>query len=120
MDARTRAAFALAILAQAAHSVEEYVYRLFDVFGPTRFVSRLFSANLGLGFALANVAIVLFGVWCYFGRVRLSHPSARGYAWFWTCVELGNGMGHFIFATRRGTYFPGVGPHRCSSSQRHT
>jgi hypothetical protein len=109
MDARSRAAFALVILAQAAHSVEEYVYRLFDVFGPARFVSRVFSANLSLGFALANIAVVLFGGWCYFARVRLSHPSARGYAWFWTCLELANGVGHVILAAGQGVYFPGVG-----------
>ena len=109
MDARSRAAFALVVLAQAAHSVEEYVYRLFDVFGPARFVSGLFTDNLPLGFAVANIAIVLFGVWCYVARVRPYHPSARGYAWFWTCLELANGVGHVFLAVRQGGYFPGVG-----------
>ena len=109
MDSRSRIAFALVILAQAAHSVEEYVFRLFDVFAPARWVSGLFSANLALGFALGNVCIVLFGAWCYWARVRPSHPGARGYAWFWTCLELGNGMSHILFATLRGAYFPGVG-----------
>lgn len=109
MDSRSRIAFALVILAQAAHSVEEYVFRLFDVFAPARWVSGLFSANLALGFALGNVCIVLFGAWCYWARVRPSHPGARGVAWFWACLELGNGMGHILFAVLRGTYFPGVG-----------
>jgi hypothetical protein len=109
MDPRSRAAFGLLILAQAAHSVEEYAYRLFDVFAPARFVSGLFSSNIALGFALANTAIVLFGVWCYLARVRSSHPSARGYAWFWTCLEFANGIGHLLLSARRGGYFPGVG-----------
>jgi hypothetical protein len=109
MDSRSRIAFALVILAQAAHSVEEYVFRLFDVFAPARWVSGLFGSDLAFGFALANVCIVLFGAWCYWARVRLSHPGARGYAWFWACLELGNGMGHILFATLRGAYFPGVG-----------
>ena len=39
------------ILAQAAHSTEEYVFRLFDVFAPARFVSSLVSDNLAVGFA---------------------------------------------------------------------
>jgi hypothetical protein len=109
MNWRSRAAFGLLILAQAAHSVEEYVYRLFDVFGPARFVSNLFSSNIALGFAIANICIVLVGVWCYLARVRSSHPSARGYAWFWTCLEFANGLGHVILSVRRGGYFPGVG-----------
>jgi hypothetical protein len=109
MDSRSRIAFALVILAQAAHSVEEYAFRLFDVFAPARWVSGLFSTNLALGFALANVCIVLFGVWCYWARVRPFHPGAREYAWFWACLELGNGMGHILLSALRGTYFPGVG-----------
>lgn len=109
MDSRSRTAFALVIVAQAAHSVEEYVFRLFDVFAPARWVSGLFSANLALGFALANVCLVLFGVWCHWARVRPSHPGARGYAWFWASLELGNGMSHILFSLLRRTYFPGVG-----------
>ena len=75
MDSRSRDAFGLLILAQAAHSVEEYFYRLFDVFAPARFVSGLFSSNTALGFALANIGIVLFGACCYLARVRPSHQS---------------------------------------------
>ena len=109
MDSRSRAAFGFLIAAQAAHSVEEYVFRLFDVFGPARFVSGLFSNNTAMGFALANTVLVLFGVWCYLARVRTSHPSERGYAWFWTGLELANGVGHVILSILRGGYFPGVG-----------
>jgi len=109
MDARTRTAFALLIVAQAAHSVEEYEFRLFDAFGPARFVSRLFSSDAATGFALANIGLVLFGVWCYVARVRTLHPSAPVYAWCWTCLELANGIGHLALSMSRGGYFPGVG-----------
>jgi hypothetical protein len=108
MDARSRAAFGLLILAQAAHSVEEYVHRLFDVFAPARLVSGLVSSDAAVGFALVNITIVAFGAWCYLARVRPSHPSARGYAWFWTCLELANGVGHVMLSVRRGGYFPGL------------
>jgi hypothetical protein len=108
MDSRSRAAFGLLILAQGAHSVEEYAFRLFDVFGPARFVSSLFSDNIARGFAVANIGIVLVGVWCYVARVRTPHPSERAYAWFWTCLELGNGVGHLILSGVRGGYFPGA------------
>ena len=108
MDPRSRRAFAFVILAQAAHSVEEYVYRLFDVFAPARFVSGLFSSDTAFGFALANGLLVGFGAWCYLARVRPSRASARAYAWFWTCLEAANGTGHVLFAIIRGGYFPGV------------
>jgi hypothetical protein len=109
MDARSRTAFALLIVAQAAHSVEEYEFRLFETFGPAGFVSRLFSSDAATGFAVANLAIVLFGLWCYAARVRTMHPSAPVYAWSWTCLELANGMVHLVLAISRGGYFPGVG-----------
>jgi Protein of unknown function with HXXEE motif len=105
-----RRAFALVIAAQAAHSVEEYAMRLFDVFAPARAVSSVFGAgDLARGFAIANALIVLFGVWCYVFRVRTGHPSARGYAWFWCGLELANGVGHLLLAAAAGGYFPGAG-----------
>jgi hypothetical protein len=108
MDSRSRAAFLALIVAQAAHSIEEYVFRLFDVLAPARFISGLLSSNLARGFAIANIALVLFGVWCYVARVHHGLPSARGLAWFWALLELGNGIGHSAFALARGGYFPGV------------
>jgi hypothetical protein len=42
--------FLFLILTQAAHSIEEYVTRLYQVFAPARFVSSLISNNLALGF----------------------------------------------------------------------
>jgi hypothetical protein len=44
-----RAGFLILILTQAAHSVEEYVFRLYDVLAPARFISGLFSADLPTG-----------------------------------------------------------------------
>ena len=102
-------AFALLIAAQAAHSVEEYVFRLFDVFAPARYVSSQFSSDAATGFALANGALVLFGIWCYAARVRTQHPSGHAYAWFWVCLELANGTSHILQSFIRGGYFPGVG-----------
>jgi hypothetical protein len=108
VDARSRTAFGLLIAAQAAHSVEEYVFRLYDVFAPARFVGGLFGRDLATGFAVGNVLLVLFGLWCYLARVRPGHPSSRGYAWFWTGLEGVNGCGHLLFAAARGGYFPGA------------
>lgn len=41
-----KSTFLALILAQACHSVEEYVFRLYDVFPPARFVSGLFSKGV--------------------------------------------------------------------------
>lgn len=109
MDSRGRAAFLILIAAQAAHSIEEYVFRLFDVFGPSRFVSGLVSSDLARGFAIANAAVVAFGLWCYVARVRPGHSASHAFLWFWTLLEFGNGIGHIVLAISRGGYFPGVG-----------
>ena len=108
MSPRSRWAFLVLILAQAAHSTEEYVFRLFDVFAPARFVSSLVSDDLALGFALVSVGLVLFGLWCYAARVRPGHSSGAVFAWLWTVLELGNGIGHTALALSQCGYFPGV------------
>lgn len=108
MSDRTRQLFLALILAQAAHSVEEYVFRLYDVLAPARMISGLVSQNRGLGFAVVNLALVLFGVWCYLARVRSNHRSGVGWAWVWALLEGANGTGHLLFAGARGEYFPGA------------
>ena len=108
MDSRTQFAFLLLILAQTAHSVEEYIFRLYEVFAPARFISSLVSDDLSTGFVIANAALVLFGLWCYMARVRGAHRSAQAWVWLWIVIEFCNGIGHAVFALMRGRYFPGV------------
>jgi hypothetical protein len=96
------------IAAQAAHSLEEYFFRLYDVLAPARWVASLFSSNLRVGFAIGNALLVLFGIWCYAARVRPHHRSARAWAWFWAALETANGIGHLAFAVDAGGYFPGA------------
>lgn len=109
MDRRVQVVFLFLILAQAAHSVEEYFTKLYDVLPPARFISGLISHDLALGFLIANVALVAFGLWCWAVPVRSRWSAAAGFIWFWTILELGNGAGHIIFALSRGGYFPGAG-----------
>ena len=108
METTTRTAFLALIAVQAAHSTEEYVFVLYDVFAPARFASELVSTNPALGFAILNAAIVAFGAWCYFARVRPGRASAPGWMWLWVFVSLGNGVVHSAMAILRGGYFPGV------------
>ena len=96
------------ILAQGAHSIEECVTKLYEVFAPARFVSSLVSNDLALGFVVANAALVAFGLWCWAVPLRSGWRAAPGLIWFWTILELGNGISHSAFALWRGGYFPGV------------
>jgi hypothetical protein len=57
---------------------------------------------------LVNAGLVLFGLWCYLARVRPDRLSGRVFAWFWTCLELTNGVGHCVLPLSRSGYFPGV------------
>lgn len=108
MSPRSRWAFLLLILTQAAHSVEEYAFRLYEVFAPARFLAGVLNDDPAFGFALGNAGLVLFGLWCYAARVRPDHPSAPLFAWSWAVLEFVNGIGHTALALSEGGYFPGV------------
>ena len=108
LDGRTRFAFLLLILAQAAHSIEEFLFRLYDVLAPARFVASWLGLPPALGFALANALLVLFGLWCWYAVVRRGRRGGRGLAWFWALVECANGIAHIALAIAAGGYFPGL------------
>ena len=97
--------FLALILAQAAHSVEEYVFRLYDVLAPARYVSSLLGIDRQIGFVIANAALVLFGLWCWH-RTRRSGRVAL--VWFWALLEIANGLAHVGLAIAAGGYFPGL------------
>ena len=84
MDSRSRFAFLILVLVQAMHSVEEYVFKLYDVFAPARFVSGLVSDDLPTGFAVVNIGFVALGTWCYLARVQAG-------AWLGSVVGLAVG-----------------------------
>jgi hypothetical protein len=105
---RFQLTFAALVLAQAAHSVEEYVGRLWETFPPAAFVSGLVSSDREHGFLVLNCLLVIFGVWCLVWPVRRAWPKARAFVWLWVGVEVVNGIGHPIWSLRQGSYTPGV------------
>ena len=101
-------AFLVLVIAQATHSVEEYLFRLYEVFPPARFVSGLISTDLRTGFIAFNVAFVTFGFWCYAIPVRKGMPAALLLMWFWVVVEILNGIGHPVISIIERSYIPGT------------
>lgn len=105
---RLQFTFLALVVVQAAHSVEEYAGRLYEVFPPARFVSGLISDDLQRGFVIFNLVLVAFGIWCFLWPVRLGWPAAAALAWIWVGIELVNGVGHPLWSLREGAYTPGV------------
>jgi Protein of unknown function with HXXEE motif len=105
---RVQPAFAGLILAQTAHSIEEYAGRLWESFPPARFVSGLISSDLERNFLLLNGALIAVGVWCLFWPVRRGWPVAGSLAWIWVMIEVFNSAGHILWSLLRGGYTPGV------------
>jgi hypothetical protein len=109
LTTRLKGAFLLLALAQAAHSLEEYFTRLWEVWAPAQFLTGLVSStNPVLGFAVINVSLVALGFACYWFAVRPGHSSARGWIWFWVLLESVNGIGHALWAVTSGVYRPGL------------
>jgi hypothetical protein len=107
MSPRSKLLFLLLVIAQATHSVEEYVTRLFEVFAPARFVSGLVSEDLALGFIVVNVVFIAVGAWCYVGPVRVGGIAGQIAAGVWVVIEFANGFGHITITAVRGAYFSG-------------
>ena len=105
---RLNASFIALIGVQAAHSVEEYLGRLYEVFPPARFVSGLVSQDLQRGFIIGNVVLVSFGLWCFLWPIRRRWRSAATLGWFWVTIELINGVVHPLWSLRELSYTPGV------------
>jgi len=106
VERRSQFAFLFLILAQGAHSIEEYVTKLYEVFAPARFVSSLVSNDLSLGFLVVNAALVTFGLWCWAVPVRSSWHAARGLVWFWTILELATASATPRLLCPEGATFP--------------
>ena len=96
------------VLAQVAHSIEEYVGRLWESFPPAGLLIGLISQDLRKGFLAINILLVLFGIWCFVWPVRRQWKSAIGLAWLWAGIQLINGTGHLLWTLSQFAYSPGV------------
>ncbi|HEY7639596.1 MAG TPA: HXXEE domain-containing protein [Steroidobacteraceae bacterium] len=110
MDAASRVkwTFGALVLAQAAHSTEESINRLWESFPPARFASSLASDNLERGFIALNIGIVVLGLACWLWPVRRQWAIAPPILWLWIVVETINGIVHPTWSVIQGGYTPGV------------
>lgn len=105
---RFQFAFGALVLVQAAHSVEEYLGRLWESFPPAQVLTGLISQDREFGFLVINVSLVAFGCWCVLWPVRLRWRSSLSFAWFWIAIQIINGIGHPLWTLQQGEYTPGV------------
>ena len=105
---RFKLAFGALLLAQVAHSVEEYIGRLWESFPPARFLTGLVSQDREWSFVTLNILLIGFGVWCLLWPVRHGWPSAVYLGWAWVIVEVINPIVHSLWSLHQGGYTPGV------------
>jgi len=102
-ERRTIALFAVGILLQCAHFIEEYAtgfYRLFpEMFGLAAWSQRFF-----LIFNLTWVAVWV----CAAFAARTRSRAACFPIWFFALAAIANGVAHPLLAMRAGGYFPGL------------
>lgn len=108
MNRQIKIGFLILVFIQALHSVEEYFSKLWEVLMPARFLSSLVSKNHETGFLIINIALFVFGLWCWMFPIRRNHQSARSIIWFWIAIESINGIGHPAWALYKRAYVPGL------------
>jgi hypothetical protein len=105
---RFEGTFLALVATQAAHSLEEYHGRLWEVFPPAAFLTSLVSADHRFGFIVINIALGAFGLWCFFWPVRHRWSAAGFFIGIWIVIETINGIGHPLWTLRERGYTPGV------------
>ena len=103
-----RPTFLALVVLQVAHSIEEYIGRLWESFPPAMFLTGLVSADRETGFIILNAALILFGIWCVAVPVRLGWAAAPALMWFWVVIQTINGVVHPMWSAAQHSYTPGV------------
>src|SRR5215472_8720079 len=102
-ERRTIALFAVGILLQCAHFIEEYATGFY----------RLFPRMLGLSawsprfFLIFNLTWLAIWVWAAFAA-RTHSRAAYFPIWFFALAAIANGVAHPLLAIHAGGYFPGL------------
>lgn len=100
--------FATLVTTQALHSVEETMFRLYELLPHIRWADEYMPRGALTLFIAANTLFVCFGIWCYWARVEPRAASAGFFISLWAIVELLNGILHPAWSMIAGTYIPGT------------
>ena len=107
MNKSIRVTFLLIALTQGLHSIEESIGKLWDVYPPATYLSGLVSSDLKKGFIIINVTLFVVLMTTWLATFNKSF-SVKGFLWFWTVLEMINGIGHSAWAIIEGSYVPGL------------
>ena len=108
MNNQLKRAFLVLIVLQVAHSIEEYVFKFYEVFTPARLLNDLLPGYSRPGFIALNVFLVCLGLFCYAYWVRPAKTQARVAIWFWIVIESYNAIAHTVWVIAGAGYNPGL------------
>ena len=109
MNNRVKTAFLGMVLLQAVHSVEEYAFKLYEVFPPMQFIYRNAPELAQPAFVAFNLLLFLFGMICFFYWVQPARKGAKIIVWIWIAIQLTTFAAHLVWAILIGGYHPGLG-----------
>ena len=102
-----RITFLFIAIVQGLHSIEECQGKLWDVYPPATFICGLVSSNLKTGFIIINISLFIVLLLLWLATFSKSF-SVKGLIWFWSIMELINGLGHSSWSITEGSYTPGL------------
>ena len=102
-----RITFLFIAIVQGLHSIEEYQGKLWDVYPPATFICGLVSSNLRTGFIIINISLFIVLLLVLLATFSKSY-SVKALLWFWSIMELINGVGHSIWSITESSYTPGL------------
>jgi len=108
MNNRIKIAFLTMISLQAVHSIEEYIFKFYEVFPPMQFIYRDAPDLAKSGFVTFNLLLFLFGIICFFYWVQPARKGARVVIWVWIAIQLATIASHAIWVMSVGDYHPGL------------
>ena len=108
MNNKIRVAFLVLIGLQALHSIEEFIFKFYEVFPPMVSMYRNAPAMAQPAFVLANSLLILVGFVCLLRWVWPARRGAKVVAWAWVGAEAFNVIAHCVWAISIRRYNPGL------------
>jgi hypothetical protein len=100
--------FLLLVILQAIHSVEEFIFGLYEKFPPMVFLYRNAPYLAKPAFVISNVLLVLIGLVAFYSWVQPARKEATVVVWIGIIVECLNVVAHLVWAALIGGYNPGL------------